>query len=66
MKNQRAIIYTQDIMRITGRSDRYARQLLRTIRKKLNKQKHQLISISEFCDFMQLNPETRRHFFESP
>ncbi|HEV8513434.1 MAG TPA: hypothetical protein VGQ59_09155 [Cyclobacteriaceae bacterium] len=53
----RMVIYTKDVQRITGRTDRYARKILSKIRVKYGKQKHQLISLQELCDYMGLNIE---------
>jgi hypothetical protein len=57
MKTNRLIIYRKDIMRITGHSDRYARNLLHRMRKQLNKSRHHLITVDEFCAYMGLNPD---------
>jgi len=51
MKTTRICIYPKDIQRITGRSERYGRKLLERIRKHLNKEQHQFVTIDEFCDF---------------
>jgi hypothetical protein len=51
MKTTRICIYPKDIQRITGRSERYGRKLLERIREHLNKEQHQFVTISEFCDF---------------
>jgi hypothetical protein len=51
MKPTRLIIYSQDIQRITGRSERYAQYILSRIRKSLGKEKHQLVTWEEFCEF---------------
>lgn len=57
MKRRRLVIYPQDIQHITGRGERYAQQVLQTIRKRLGKEKHQLVTLEEFCDFAGLRPE---------
>jgi len=44
-------------MQITGKSERYSRELLRKIKERNNKEKFQLVSIQEFCDFIGLNVE---------
>ena len=54
---KRVVIYPKDIMIITGKSERYSRYLIQRIKKHLNKQDHQVVSISEFCDYMGLDPE---------
>jgi hypothetical protein len=47
----RIIIYPKDIQRITGKSERYARYMMQKIRVHLGKEKHQLITIQEFCTY---------------
>jgi hypothetical protein len=62
MNPTRMVIYTKDIQRITGKSDSYSRKIIRVIRKKLGKQKHQPISITEFCHYLNLPiEEVLRH-----
>jgi hypothetical protein len=54
---KRVVIYPKDIMVITGKSERYSREILRKIKTLHNKQKHQLVSVAEFCDFIGLNTD---------
>lgn len=49
---KRIAIYPKDIMIITGKSERYSRELLRSIRNQLKKEKHQIVSFDEFCAYM--------------
>lgn len=49
---KRIVIYTKDIMIITGKSERYSRIILNKIRKQLNKKEHQLITFKEFSDYI--------------
>jgi hypothetical protein len=51
MEIKRIIIYPKDVECITGQSGRSARKMMATIREKLGKEKHQLVSIREFCDY---------------
>lgn len=51
---QRICIYSKDICWITGKSERYARDVLRDIRLLRKKKKHQLITIAEACDYLGL------------
>jgi hypothetical protein len=53
--NKRVCIYPKDIQRITGKSYRYSRLLLKQIKTSLNKQEHQFVSIDEFCRFTGLS-----------
>ena len=48
----RLCIYPKDIQRITGKSERYSRDLILKIRKSLNKPEHQVITVQEFCTYM--------------
>lgn len=50
----RLCIYPKDIMVITGRSDRYGRNLIKRIKDHFNKQTHQVVTIEEFCLYMGL------------
>jgi hypothetical protein len=44
-------------MIITGKSERYCREILRKIKVLHNKEKFQLVSLQEFCDFIGLNSD---------
>ena len=50
----RLCIYPKDIMIITGRSDRYGRNLIKKIKKHFKKQQHQVVTVEEFCRYMGL------------
>ena len=54
---KRVVIYPKDIMIITGKSERYSRYLIQRIKKHLQKQEHQVISVAEFCSYMGLKEE---------
>ena len=54
---KRVVIYPKDIMIITGKSERYSRYLIQRIKKHLKKEDHQVVSVSEFCEYMGLNEE---------
>lgn len=49
---KRICIYPKDVQIITGKSERYGRHIIKKIKEDLNKQKHQLVTIDEFCQFM--------------
>ena len=51
MKQKRLCIYPKDIVKITGKSERYARNLIQKIKEKLNKEEHQFITVEEFCAY---------------
>lgn len=48
----RICIYPKDIQLVTGKSERYGRNIIKTIKEHLNKDKHQLVTVDEFCGFM--------------
>lgn len=53
----RLCIYPKDIQIITGRSDRYGRNLIKKIKEHLKKQQHQFVTIEEFCQYTGLQHE---------
>ena len=53
----RLCIYPKDIQIITGRSDRYGRNLIKKIKEHLKKQQHQVVTVEEFCVYMGLQYE---------
>ncbi|MBW8360980.1 MAG: hypothetical protein K0M56_02195 [Kaistella sp.] len=50
----RLCIYPKDIQLVTGRSERYSREMLSKIKKALNKKEHQMVSVEEFCTYIGL------------
>lgn len=56
----RLCIYTKDIQIITGKSDKHCREIINKIKKLNNKQKHQSVSIEEFCNYQGLDFESVR------
>ena len=54
---QRLCIYPKDVQRITGRSERYSRNLIRRIMQELNKKEHQFLTVSEFCIYTGIDEE---------
>ena len=57
MKTNRITIYPKDIQLITGKSERYGRDLLKKIRDHFKKEDHQLITVEEFCNYTGLKIE---------
>jgi len=55
--SKRIVIYPKDVMSITGRSEKYSRNLLKQIRHKLDKEKHQFVTVYEFCQFTGMEAE---------
>jgi hypothetical protein len=54
----RIVIYTKDVMNITGRKERAAKKLMAQMRKQYNKKRGGFISIDEFCEFTSLKKES--------
>lgn len=54
---KRIVIYPQDIQLITGRSERYCRNLIKKIKDQLGKEDHHYVTIDEFSDFTGLEKE---------
>lgn len=54
---KRICIYPKDIVRVTGKSERYARKLIDKIKIQLSKNENQFISVDEFCQFTGLKIE---------
>ena len=52
MKRNPFAIYPKDVQLITGRGEAYARRVISSIKKSLGKEKHQLVTYHEFCEFM--------------
>lgn len=48
---KKLIMTTKDVQIITEKSDGYCRRIRRIIKKELNKQNHQKITITEFCTY---------------
>lgn len=57
-RSKRVCIYPKDIMRITGKSERYSRRLLARIKKQLNKSSHQFLTLDEFSEFTGIDIST--------
>ena len=53
MKNtiKRACIYPKDVQRITGKSYRQSLRMLQQIKRDLNKEKEQYITIEDYCSY---------------
>jgi len=62
MKTNHIIIYPKDVQRITGKSDRYGRMLLKKIRQQFLKEPHQFVNVDEFCQFTGLELEKVTRF----
>jgi len=54
----RLCIYPKDIERITGKSERQCRYIIASIKNLHGKQKHQPVTLEEFCSYMGLKPDS--------
>ena len=54
----RIVVYTKDVARITGRTDRTARKLLTRVRKHYSKDTRSLVTVEEFCAYTGFDPDT--------
>lgn len=48
---ERVCIYPKDVQVVTGKSERWGREVIKKIKTHLSKQPHQLVSIEEFCEY---------------
>ena len=67
LKNKltRVVVYPKDISQITGKSERYGRKLLKTIKETNEKEDHQFVSLEEFSDYTGLPVELiKEHLLE--
>ena len=54
---ERVCIYPKDVQIVTGKSERWGREVIKKIKSHFSKQPHQLVSIDEFCQYMGLQFE---------
>lgn len=47
----RICIYPKDVQIITGKSERWGRDIIKKIKVKFSKENHQLVTIEEFCNY---------------
>ncbi len=57
---ERVCIYPKDIQLITGKSERWGREIIKKIKQQFKKGEHQLVTIDEMCLYLGLNPEEVR------
>jgi hypothetical protein len=57
---ERVCIYPKDIQLITGKSERWGRDIIKKIKTRFNKEEHQLVTIDELCIYLGIEPETVR------
>ena len=51
------IIYPKDIMKLTGKGERYARTVHKKIREHYGKASHHLVTAAEVCEYFGIRPE---------
>ena len=61
---KRICIHTTDVMYITGKSERQARNIINDIKDILGKQKHQVVTIKEFCHYMGIKEDEITHLIK--
>jgi len=62
-KFSRVVIYPKDVSAITGKNYRSSWLLLTKIKKHLNKDVHQVVTVQEFCEYMGIGEETLTSHF---
>lgn len=63
---QRMIIYPKDVQRITGKSERYGRYLLERVKTACKKEKHQFVTVAEFCHYTGLEFDQVLFYLDGP
>jgi hypothetical protein len=64
MEKKRSIIFAKDIGRFTGKSNRYGHRILSRIRQLTGKQKHQVVTTKEYCDYAGIREEDFAKYLE--
>ena len=59
---ERICIYPKDIQLITGKSERWGREIIKKIKERFNKEDHQLVTIDELCSYLGIDAEIARKF----
>lgn len=54
---ERVCIYPKDVQIVTGKSERWGREIIKKIKTHFSKEPHQLVSINEFCLYMGLQQD---------
>jgi len=55
---ERVCIYPKDVQIVTGKSERWGREVIKKIKSHYSKESHQLVSIEEFCQYTGLPVQT--------
>jgi hypothetical protein len=64
MKTNRIIMYPKDVMKLTGKSERYGRNLLNKIRESKSKGRRHFVSVNEFSEYTGLSVEEIASFLQ--
>ena len=62
---ERICIYPKDDQVVTGRSERWGREIIKKIKTQFSKQDHQLVTIDEFCTYLGLDSSTVRQLLRN-
>ena len=54
---ERLCIYPKDIQVVTGKSERWGRDIIKKIKTRFLKEDHQLVTVEEFCLYMGLKED---------
>lgn len=52
---ERVCIYPKDVQIVTGKSERWGREVIKRIKSYFSKEPHQFVSIEEFCQYTGLS-----------
>ena len=62
---ERICIYPKDVQVVTGKSERWGREIIKKIKAQFSKQDHQLVTIDEFCTYLGLDSSTVRQLLRN-
>jgi hypothetical protein len=58
----RVVVYPKDVQRLTGKSEKYSRMLLKRIRQCKAKQNYQFVSIEDFSEYTGLTVDLVKQY----
>lgn len=59
---KRICIYPKDVQKVTGKSERYSREILKKVKRHYNKPEHQFLTAEEFCSYVGIPIESMEKF----
>lgn len=62
---ERICIYPKDVQVVTGKSERWGREIIKKIKTQFSKQDHQLVTIDEFCTYLGLDSSSVRQLLRN-